>query len=143
MDTRKTYTIGPEYKNCIYEVEHYSNTISTGKNATISITRNYRWGTFEITLTEDEKESLLTSDDILLNSYELSCTEMSGGCFESAILENETDYTDEEKMELLTTICDAKDDMVFDNCDIDFMNKNGWDLVDTDYSIVYGCYLEE
>ena len=46
-------------------------------------------------------------------------------------------------MELLTSICDAKDDMIFDNCDVDFMNENGWDLVDTDYSIVSGCYLEE
>ena len=141
MDTRQTYTIGPEYKNCIYEVEHYSNTISTGKNAIISITRNYLWGTFEITLTEDEKESLLTSDDILLNPYNLSSMEISEGCFESAILENETDYTDEEKMELLTSICDGKDDMIFDNCDIDFMNKNDWYLVNTYYSIVSGCCI--
>ena len=76
---RITYTISPENKNCIYEEGHYSKQISTGKIATILYTTNWRWGSFEITLTEEEKKEVLESNDISLNSYGASCLEMDNG----------------------------------------------------------------
>lgn len=140
----KTYTIEPEHKNCIYEEEHYCKRLSSGKCATIIYTRNWRWGSFEITLTEEEKEEILKSDNILLNSYDTSCNEMSEGWFESAELKNEKDFNEEEKAEILLSICsDEEEDVCYDNCDIDFMEENGWCLDDTKYSIVSGCILEE
>ena len=54
----KTYTIEPENKNCIYEEEHHSKRLSTRKYATIIYTKNWRWGSFEITLTEKEKQEI-------------------------------------------------------------------------------------
>ena len=140
----KTYTIEPEHKNCIYEEEHYFKRLSTGKRATIIYTKNWRWGSFEITLTEEEKQEILKSDNILLNSYDTTCNEMSEGWFESAELKNEKDYSEEEKAEILQSICnDEEEDKCYDNCDIDFMEENEWCLDDTKYSIVSGCILEE
>jgi len=139
-----TYTIEPENKNCIYEEEHYNKRLSTGKCATIIYTKNWRWGSFEITLTEEEKEEILKSDIILLNSYDTTCNEMSEGWFESVELKNEKDFCEEEKEEILLTICsDEEENVCYDNCDIDCMEENGWCLDDTKYSIVSGCILEE
>ena len=140
----KTYTIEPESKNCIYEEEHYFKRLSTGKRANIIYTKNWRWGSFEITLTEEEKQEILKSDNILLNSYDTTCNEMSEGWFESAELKNEKNYSEEEKAEILQSICnDEEEDKCYNNCDIDFMEENGWCLEDTEYSIVSGCILEE
>ena len=139
----KTYTIEPENKNCIYEEGHYCKRLSTSKRATIIYTRNWRWGSFEITLTEEEKEEVLKSDDISLNSYDTSCIEMSSGWFESVELKNETDFSEEEKAEILQSICEDEENTCYDNCDIDFMEENGWCLDDTKYSIVSGCILED
>ena len=64
----ETYTIQPESKNCIYEEGHYCKRLTTGKKATIIYTRN---GVVIIdTLTEEEKEEVLKSDDVLLNPYD-------------------------------------------------------------------------
>jgi hypothetical protein len=139
-----TYTIEPENKNCIYEEEHYNKKLSTGKRATILYTKNWRWGSFEITLTDEEKEEVEKSDDISLNSYDTSCNELTEGWFESVELKNESDYSEEEKSEILLSICsDEEEDVCYDNCDIDSMEENGWCLDDTKYSIVSGCILEE
>ena len=140
---RITYTISPENKNCIYEEGHYSKQISTGKIATILYTTNWRWGSFEITLTEEEKKEVLESNDISLNSYGASCLEMDNGWFDSAELKNETNYTEEEKIEILRTICESQDSKDFNDCDQDMMEENGWVLDDTEYSIVSGCELED
>ena len=139
-----TYTIKPENKNCIYEEEHYCKQISTDKRATILYTKNWRWGSFEITLTDEEKEEVEKSDDILLNSYGASGIEMTNGWFYSTELKNEKNFSEEEKEEILLTICsDEEEDVCYDNCDIDSMEENGWYLDDTKYSIVSGCILEE
>ena len=97
---RITYTISPENKNCIYEEGHYSKQISTGKIATILYTTNWRWGSFEITLTEEEKK------------------------------------------EVLRSICEPQDSKYFNDCDQGMMEENGWVLDDTEYSIVSGCELD-
>ena len=137
-----TYTIEPENKNCIYEEEHYCKQISTGKCATILYTKNWRWGSFEITLTDEEKDEVEKSDDILLNSYGASCIEMTDGWFYSAELKNEKNFSEEEKREILESICEKTESNNFADCDIDTMEENGWYLNDTEYSILSGCLLE-
>ncbi len=138
-----TYSIGPENKNCIYEVGYYSKQISTGKSATILYTTCWRWGSFEVTVTEKEKEEILASNDVSINSHGGSCDQMEGGWFEEAELKNEMNYTDDEKTEILRSICDSQDSKNFNDCDQDTMEENGWVLDDTQYSIVSGCWLEE
>lgn len=68
---------------------------------------------------------------------------MTDGWFESVELKNETDFSEEEKAEILQSICDDEENTCYDNCDIDFMEESGWYLDDTKYSIVSGCILED
>jgi hypothetical protein len=142
-DQRITYSIEPKNKKCIYEVGHYSKQLSTGKSAVILYTTVWRWGSFEVNLTEDEKEKVLASDDISINSYGGVCNDMEDGWFEEAELKNETNYTEEEKSEILLSICDTTDSEDFNDCDKDTMEENGWELDDSEYSIVSGCRLEQ
>ena len=93
---------------------------------------------------KEEKEEVEKSDDILLNSYGASGIEMSDGWFYSAELKNEKNFIEEEKSEILLSICtDEEEDVCYNNCDVDVMEENGWYLDDTEYSIVSGCILEE
>jgi hypothetical protein len=138
-----TYSIGPENKNCIYEVGHYSKQLSTERSATILYTTIWRWGSFEVTVTEKEKEEILASNDVSINSYSGSCDQMEDGWFDSAELKNEMNYTEAETAEILSSICDPSDSPDFNDCDKDTMEENGWELDDTEYSIASGCWLEE
>ena len=143
VKTLTTYSIGPENKNCIYEVGHYSKQLSTGKSATILYTTCWRWGSFEVTLTEDQKEEVLASNDVCINSYSGSCgDELEDGWFDSAELKNAANYTEEEKSEILRSICESSETEDFNDCDQDTMEENDWVLDDTEYSIVSGCWLE-
>lgn len=143
VKTLTTYSIGPENKNCIYEVGHYSKQLSTGKSATILYTTCWRWGSFEVTLTEEEKDEVLASNNVCINSYSGSCgDELDDGWFDSAELKNAANYTEEEKSEILRSICESSETEDFNDCDQDTMDENDWELDETEYSIVSGCWLE-
>ena len=116
-DTITTYSIGPENKNCIYEVGYYSKQLSTGKSATILYTTIWRWGSFEVTVTEKEKEEILASNDVSINSHCGSCDQMENGWFEEAELKNAANYTEAETAEILLSICDPSNSQNFNDCD--------------------------
>ena len=49
----KQYKIGAKYKKASYEEEHWANRLSNGKQVKLLVTKYYRWGVFNISLTED------------------------------------------------------------------------------------------
>ena len=59
MKKRHVYKITPEYKKAIYQEEHWINTLKNGKRVILHATTFFRWGTFEINLTEQEKKKYL------------------------------------------------------------------------------------
>ena len=78
-----------------------------------------------------------------LNSYGASCIEMTDGWFYSAELKNEKNFSDEEKSEILLSICsDEEEDVCYNNCDVDVMEENGWYLDNTEWieRVVNGEY---
>ena len=52
----KFYTITADYKKSSYQTEQWNNILSNGKRVTYEITNYFYWGTFEIELTDKEKE---------------------------------------------------------------------------------------
>lgn len=148
-----TYNISAEYKKSTYQTEHWSNIISTGKYVTLLVTTYFRWGSFEIILTDKEKEEILKKESIVINDYDCSCNELIDGCSQDDEIENEEQYTEEELREIKKLIYwyqeETDDEMneEYDSeeeyiLDMDVLEANGWDLSDTTYGIDSTCELE-
>ena len=69
MTDSKVYTLTNTYKKSSYENEYYTKTILE-KSVTLIITTTYRWGEFEVTLTEEEKKKMLNEEVVCVNDYE-------------------------------------------------------------------------
>ena len=149
---RKLYKISADYKKATYQTERWTNSLSNGKNVTLLVTSLFRWGNFEIELSEMEKEEILNKDSIVLNDYICTCEEMWDGCAIDEEIENEEMYTEEERREIRKMIYYADDTEdssqdSFDSSDeysldIDILDANKWDLDDTIYGFYSRCRLE-
>lgn len=143
------YNITANHKKSTYQIEHWTNVLSNGKHVTLLVYTYFYWGTFEIELTDKEKEEILKKEDIVLNDYSVSCPELDSGCDCYEEIENEDSYTKEELDELNKLIYWHKDSYDEEyNADIeydfeqDILELNDWDMDDTIYGFDTGCELE-
>ena len=143
------YNITANYKKSTYQIEHWTNVLSNGKCVTLLVYTYFYWGTFEIELTDKQKEEILKKEDIVLNDYSVSCVELDSECDCYEEIKNEENYTKEELDELNKLIYWHKD--YYDeeyNADIeydfqqDILELNDWDMDDTIYGFDTGCELE-
>ena len=67
----KTYKIKADYKKSTYQEEHWTNTLKCGKHVTIHVTTFFRWGTFQITLTDKEKPTALSFIVVISSRFEI------------------------------------------------------------------------
>jgi hypothetical protein len=149
----RLYRISAEYKKATYETEQWINFLKNGKRVRFEITTYFRWGNFEIELTDKEKEELLKKDHIILNDYCCSCEEMWDGCDRYEEIDNKDSYSAEELKEIYKLIYyddedDDEDDYEYDsdeenNIDEDLLEKNGWSMDDTIYGLSCKCVLED
>lgn len=137
-DTQLLYTVTNEYKKASYENARYSKMIM-GKRVILIITTIYRWGEFEVNLSEKEKEKMLSEDIVVLNDYDSSFVSNIDGCEQTHEIENLNNYSDEEKKAIFKNIYeDIEDETLFD---VSELEDDGWDLDDTIYEIVGGVEL--
>jgi hypothetical protein len=143
------YEIMADYKKSTYQIEHWTNVLSNGKHVTFLVYTYFYWGTFEIELTDKEKEDILKKDEIVLNDYSVSCVELDGGCDCYQEIKNEEKYTKEELDEMNKLIYwhkDYYDEEYNTNTEYDFeqdiLELNDWDLDDTIYGFDTGCELK-
>lgn len=110
--------------------------MSNGKNVRFEITNYFYWGTFEIELTDKQKEEILKKDSIILNDYTGVSVEMlDSGCEYFDEICNKERYTSEELKEI--------HQMLYLDPDYkDVLEKNDWTMDDTIYGINTGCKLE-
>ena len=147
-DKIKIYRLTADYKKSTYQTEQWNNTLSNGKYVRFEITNYFYWGTFEIELTDKEKEEILKKDSIILNDYTGVSTEfLDSGCDYSYEICNKERYTPEELKEIHRLLyLDPDDNESYtsdcDDVDEDVLEKNGWSLDDTIYGIDTGCELE-
>jgi len=59
VDKIKIYHLTADYKKSTYQTEQWNNNLSNGKHVRFEITNYFYWGTFEIELTDKEKEEIL------------------------------------------------------------------------------------
>tara|TARA_Y100000816_G_C26108254_1_gene590000 strand:+ start:9797 stop:10255 length:459 start_codon:yes stop_codon:yes gene_type:complete len=148
-DEVECYNIYPEHKDCIYTTEHWSNSLSSGKDVTVLYVQQWRDGTFTIELDEKGKQELLTKEDIILNDIGACTEEITSGWFYEAKIKDEEKYSDEEIKEIHKLMfCDKDNEDEYDcegdyDFEQDIMETNDWSMDDTIYEITNGFELEQ
>ena len=147
----KVYTLTPENDGCVYQTEQWNTVISTGKHVRYEITLNCDSGTFEVELTDKEKQELLNNQEEInvTNLPGAMCEEVTNGWkYREGIVDKEK-YTPEELKEihLLLYLDHANRDDYKSDCEDDvdesILEENDWTMDDTIYTITNGCVLEE
>jgi hypothetical protein len=130
--TRKViYSISNVNSKNMVQNEIFTNTLSTGKLVTITVTTIFRWGCFEIELTNKEKEEISLLDEVELNNYDSELIEMDDGCSIDLFITNEDEMTEDEIKEISETTEDLNDSI---------LEENGWYFSDTQY--IMGAPIE-
>jgi hypothetical protein len=144
----KIYHLTADYKKSTYQTEQWNNVLSNGKRVRFEVTNYFYWGTFEIELTDKQKEDILQKKSIVLNDYSgVSVESLDSGCDYLNEICDKDSFTEEELKEIhrllyldpndeesYTSDCDEVTDYVLD--------QNGWSMDDTIYGIDAGCELE-
>jgi hypothetical protein len=144
----KVYHITSEYNKSTYQTEQWNNILSNGKPVCCEITNYFYWGTFEIELTDKEKEEILKKSSIILNDYAgVSVESLDDGFNSSVEICNKENFTPEELKEIHRLIyLDPDDEKSYtSDCttvDEDVLEQNGWSMDDTIYGINSSCELE-
>lgn len=134
-----SYSVCAE-KNSTYTNEYYSNTIC-GKRVVFVITRNWRWGEFNITIDEATKEEVEKMNPLIINDYSGEVDSTEDGWFDSAEIKNIDSYSDEEKIAIYESVYEDKEQQIpYDSCVLE--DENGWELDDTIYEVYGGVELE-
>ncbi len=147
-DKIKIYHLTADYKKSTYQTEKWNNTLSNGKRVRFEITNYFYWGTFEIELTDNEKEEILKKNSIIINDYSgVSVESLDSGCDYSDEICNKESFTPEELKEIHRLLYLDKDDEETYTSDCDDVNEdvleqNGWSMDGTIYGITTGCELE-
>ena len=146
----KVYTLTPDNHGCVYQTEQWSTMISTRKRVRYEITLHCDFGKFEVELTEKEREELLNNEEEI-NVTDLPgamCEQVTNGWKYEEGIANRENYSDEELKEihkLLYLDPENRDDYESDcedSVDELLLDKNGWTMDDTIYTITNGCRIE-
>jgi len=140
-DEMKTYSVSAESKNSTYTNEYYSNTIC-GKKVVLIITTVWRWGEFNISIYEKDKESILNMNPLIINDHCGEFISTENGWPDDVEIKHFDSYSNEEKMAIYESVFeDIENKVVNDSCVLE--DENGWVLDDTIYEIYCGFELEE
>ena len=146
-DESKMYYLTADYKKSTYQTEQWNNTLSNGKHVRFEITNYFYWGTFELDLTDKQKEEILKKKSIILNDYGVFVEDLDIECDYSDEICNKESFTKEELKEIHRLLYLDPDDKTSytnecEDVNEDVLQKNGWSMYDTIYGIDTGCELE-
>ena len=145
----RKYIIKPDYKKSVYEKEKWHNTLNNGRNVSIIVTSFYRSGSFEITLTEEEKDEIIGKDEICFDNYYAEMIEMWDGCDLYVDIEKYDTFSELEIKEINNLIyCDNNEECEYESdgeysYDVEILENNGWIPLNTTYGFSCGGILEE
>ena len=143
----RIYELSADYKKCTYQTEQWNNVLSTGKSVRFEVTNYFYWGTFEIELTDQERDEILKKKSIVLNDYAgVSVESLDSGCDYSDEICDKDSFTEEERKEIHRLLyLDPDDEESYtvdcDTVDEDVLDQNGWSMDETIYGIDTGCEL--
>ena len=73
----------------------------------------WRWSGFSIQLTEEDKQKILNTDEVVMSDYDFEILSMIDACERFVELQDESDFTDEEIKEIYKTIY-LNDEKIYD-----------------------------
>jgi len=135
----KTYIVKPKYKKSSISNEYWTNFINN-KPVTVVITIQWRWSSFSINLTDEQKKQVEESEHLLLSDYDYDFIETDDGCDRFIDIQNEMNYTANELRMIYQSMYEDIDELIFDET---YMEENRWDISDTTYEIFGGVELTE
>lgn len=135
----KTYIVKPKYKKSSISNEYWTNFINN-KLVTVVVTIQWRWSSFSINLTDEQKKQVEESEHLLLSDYDYDFIETDDGCDRFIDIQNEMNYTANELRMIYQSMYEDIDELIFDET---YMEENGWDISDTTYEISGGVELTE
>lgn len=147
-EPRKIYHLTADYKKSTYQTEQWNNVLSNGKHVRFEVTNYFYWGTFEIELSDNEKEEILKKTSIILNNHSgVSVESLDSGCDYSAEICNIANFTPGELKEIHRLLyLDPDDEESYtsdcDDVNEDVLEQNGWSMDETIYGMDTGCELE-
>jgi len=141
-----TYEVEPSNKNCIYTIEHWNITISTGKDVELLYTECWKYGSFEITVNKDEIDDIINTTPVIINDIGGSVNELEMGWYYEHNIKNVKQYSDKEMKEINKVIygdiedndTDCDNEGCIDTCRLE---DNGWTLEDTIYEVYDGLEI--
>jgi len=136
----KKFLVTPKYKKSLHTTEYWTHTEYS--NVTLEITTIFRYGEFEVTLTEDEYSTMETNEDVvILNNYYSEFVCSIDGCEQIVEITGIDSIQDEtEKNKILNSVYEnVEDEEIFS---IDIIEENGWDIDETIYTIIGGVELK-
>lgn len=137
----ETYKLEPELSKSSYDEETYSKNID-GQRVEIIVISFYRWSEFEITLTDNEKEEILSKEEIILSDYDIEFIS-SNDCFKMDVeIKDENKYSKEFISKIKENIYGSEDD---NSCceSINELEENGWLPGDVTYALTCKCILSD
>jgi len=149
--SRIRYLIEPAHKKSVYEEQIWKNILKNDKPVNVRIGNLFRWGSFNIDLSKQEKEEITRKESILINEYEnFELIEMwDGGCDFWIDIVDEESFTEQEIEEINTLIynwpkgkCPEYEDEDDDGYDEEKMVLNGWKDIECEYYINTPIKLE-
>ena len=129
----QVYMVTNTCKKGSCENEYYTKNI-LGKRVSLIITTAYRWGEFEVTLTDEEHKKMKSEEIVCINDYEFEFVVNSDGCEQTEEIEGFDEYSDEEKRAICEDIYeDIENRILFGKSELE--DDRGWTLNDTIYEI--------
>ena len=133
------YTVTPKDKKSVREEIVYTK-LYENLRVKLIVTKTWRYGKFEVELTKKQADNIITIDNVKLNDYGamIECTD---NLHEQNIMIHDIDnYPDYIQKKIWEDVYeDLEHDITFDEGDL--VDKYGWELDDTIYTIDGGVVL--
>lgn len=133
---KSVYTLEPESKKSIYQTEEWVKFFGE-KQVQFNIKTIFYWGSAEIELTKSEKKEILQKKELVLNDHGCSMNKLEDGCYEEGEIYKKEKYTDDEIREIEKVLYRDEEMQI----DQDYLEENGWELIDTIYGLTCPCKL--
>jgi hypothetical protein len=117
----------------IVQEEIYSRKLSTDKLVNIRVVTLFRWGCFTIALNKNEKEKIMSQEEVIINDYEYELNEMDDTCSMDMYIDDEENLSQAEKEEIDKTTEELNEDK---------LEEEGWNNIDTRYIMYAPIQLE-
>lgn len=137
----KWHLLTPSYKKSVYEDIIHTKWYG-GTRVSLKITKIWRYGEFNIELTDSESKEIVKLNEVDLNKYytEVVCTDNLYD-YDAEVID--IDKYDEElqKQINLDVFEDANNEIPYD--EVELVDEHDWEVDDTLYSIVGGVELDK